>query len=73
MEVNGFVKPKEEKKSLQVEKKVVWIETSSKNMVQKGKYLFMVEGNHLEQFRYNHYFFHDNGKKSNSSYVSMTC
>ncbi len=51
MEVNGFVKAKGEKIQLQVEKKVVWIETSSKNLVQKGKYLFKAEGNHLEQFR----------------------
>jgi hypothetical protein len=51
MEVNGFVKPKGKKKNLQVEKKVVWIETSSKNLAQKGKYLIKAEKNHLEQFR----------------------
>jgi hypothetical protein len=49
MKVNGFVKPKGKRKNLQVEKKVVWIETSSKNLVQKGEYLFKAEGNHLEQ------------------------
>lgn len=51
VEANGFVKPKGEKKNLQVEKKVMWIETSSKNLAQKGKYLFKAERNHLEQFR----------------------